>query len=171
MHFFSRRFKGLSVINPERFQFITLRFRAFFNKIVLFFFLIIQVLHCQTMLISYYSSINTITYTSLIRYQIPFFTPYQSPARGCKAALCTPNPRHEKTYLQGSAPRGGGGVLWYFHTYVGSGHFFFFFFFFFFFVEGGSKFKMQCLQKILVKYSIKINFVFPLPLRQYAGRH
>ena len=38
-----------------------------------------------------------------------FFTPYQSPARGCKAALCTPNPRHEKTYLQGSAPRGGGG--------------------------------------------------------------
>ena len=80
------------------------------------------------MLISYYSSINTITYSSLIRYQIPFFTPYQSPARGCKADLCTPNPRHEKTYLQGSAPRGGGGgggILWYFHTYVGSGHFFF----------------------------------------------
>ena len=25
---------------------------------------------------------------------------------------------------------------------------------------------MQCLQKILVKYSIKINFVFPTPLRQ-----
>ena len=61
------------------------------------------------MLISYYSSINTITYSSLIRYQILFFTPYQSPARGCKAALCTPNPRHEKTYLQGSAHRGGGG--------------------------------------------------------------
>ena len=82
------------------------------------------------MLISYYSSINTITYSSLIRYQIPFFTPYQSPARGCKAALCTLNPRNEKTYLQGSAPRrggGGGGVLWYFHTYIGSGHFFFFF--------------------------------------------
>ena len=117
--FFLGALRVNQLINPERFQFITLRFRIFFNKIVLFFFLIIQVLHCQTMLISYYSSINTITYSSLIRYQIPFFTPYQSPARGCKAALCTPNPRHEKTYLQGSAPRGGGGggVLCFFiHT-------------------------------------------------------
>ena len=75
----------------------------------------------------HYFVYNKITYSSLIRYQIPFFTPYQSPARGCKAALCTPNPRHEKTYLQGSAPRGWGwgGVLWNFHTNVGSGHFFF----------------------------------------------
>ena len=32
-----------------------------------------------------------------------FFTPYQSPARGCKAASCTQNPRHEKTYIQGLA--------------------------------------------------------------------
>ena len=122
------------------------------------------------MLISYYSSINTITYSSLIRYQIPFFTPYQSPARGCKAALCTPNPRHEKTYLQGSAPRGGGGTLLF--SYIHKlGSFFFFFFFWRGGGGGGGGFKMQCLQKILVKYSIKINFVFPLPLRQYAGRH
>ena len=100
------------------------------------------------MLISYYSSINTITYSSLIRYQIPFFTPYQSPARGCKAAKCTPNPRNEKTYLQGSAPRGGGGeVLCFFHTYVGSGLFFFFFFFFFFFGGGGGGVQNAMLTK------------------------
>ena len=84
------------------------------------------------MLISYYSSINTITYSSLIRYQIPFFTPYQSPARGCKADLCTPNPRHEKTYLQGSAPRGGGGggdtLVFSYIRRLGS----------FFFLEGGG---------------------------------
>ena len=30
------------------------------------------------------------------------FTPYQSPAHGCKAALCTQNPRHI-TYIQGLA--------------------------------------------------------------------
>ena len=111
------------------------------------------------MLISYYSSINTITYSSLIRYQIPFFTPYQSPARGCKAALCTPNPCHEKTYLQGSAPRGwgGGGTLVFsYKRRLGS---FFFFFFFFFFGGGGGGGGVQnaMLTKILVKYSIKIN--------------
>ena len=97
------------------------------------------------MLISYYSSINTITYSSLITYQIPFFTSYQSPARGCKAALCTPNPRQEKTYLQGSAPRGGGGgggggtLVFSYIRRLGS--------FFFFFLEGGGGSKCNAYKK------------------------
>ena len=38
-----------------------------------------------------------VSQTLSIRYQILFFTPYQSPAYGCKLALCTQNQRHEKT--------------------------------------------------------------------------
>ena len=53
--------------------------------------------------VNFLLQLNPITYSSLIRYQKLFFTPYQSPACGCKAALCTQNPRHEKTYLQGLA--------------------------------------------------------------------
>ena len=67
-----------------------------FSLIGLYYFFIIQVLHCQTMLISNYNLINTITYN-----HCTVFTPYQSPARVCNAALCTQNPRHEKTYIQG----------------------------------------------------------------------
>ena len=39
--------------------------------------------------VNFLLQLNPITYSSLIRYQILFFTLYQSPARGCKAALCT----------------------------------------------------------------------------------
>ena len=39
-----------------------------FSLIRLYYFLIIQVLHCQTMLISNYNLINTITYIYLLLY-------------------------------------------------------------------------------------------------------
>ena len=47
-----------------------------------------------------------------------------------------------------------GGLLWYFHTYVGSGHFFFFFFFFFLGGGGGLKLRIS----IFMRFSEKNEF-------------